>query len=73
MWLHSQKVLSFVVYREHFGVWAYLSPVNNWLHLAPNDDDGLINMTTLAAHAKGFDRFVDAYVEGDQIRTLVVY
>lgn len=72
--VHSQKILALYCGREHFNVWVYLSPtINAWCKLAPNDDDGLIDMTTFAAHAKGFDRFVDAEMEGNLVRRLYVW
>ena len=67
----NQKVVVIWVFWYHFGVWVQLEPLHNVYKLAPNDDDGLINMTTLATAAKANNWSVNVGIENDVVRWML--
>lgn len=65
-WRRGRKILALYVGYEDTNSWAYVDGGFGWMKFRENNDDAHINMTTLAAHAKANNRFVD--IDEDPVR-----
>jgi len=58
-WRYGRKILALYCGHEDTNSWVYVDGGFGWMKFRENNDDAHINMTTLAAHAKANNRFVD--------------
>ena len=73
-WRRGRKIRVLFVGHEDTNSWVHVDGGFGWMKFREDNDDAHINMTTLAAHAKANDRFVD--IDEDPvgfIRTIYVF
>ncbi len=70
-WHDNKRVEALWTINERANAWAWIDGA--WRKFDDNREDSVINMSILAAHAKGSARPVNARIEGDRLKEIYVW
>lgn len=70
-WLNNKKVQALWANWEDSNVWGWID--GGWRKFHDANDDATTNFAILAAHAKGHNRNVNVFVDGNRVREMYVW